>query len=194
MMKNRLFVILLTFSLVALNAQTTEHLKFKGVPIDGTLEAYTKQMNLNGFTLTSSQNGTALFIGDFAGFKDCKVGVSTLKQKNLVYKIGVKFLDKSTWGGLNGDYQSLKSMLTEKYGKPTEEQEKFDTEYAPDDDNDRIYQVQFDKCKYISIWETTNGTIQLYIDHISVTSCFVKLGYFDKINGDIIKAKAIDDL
>jgi hypothetical protein len=85
-------------------------------------------------------------------------------------------------------------MLTEKYGKPTEEQEKFDTEYAPDDDNDRFYQVQFDKCKYISIWETTNGTIQLYIDHISVTSCFVKLGYFDKINGEIIKAKAIDDL
>jgi hypothetical protein len=193
-MKIRLVILMLSFSMVALNAQTTEHLKFKGVPIDGTLEAYTKQMNLNGFTLESSQNGTALFIGDFAGFKDCKVGVSTLNQKNLVYKIGVKFLDKSTWGGLNGDYQSLKSMLTEKYGKPTDEQEKFDSEYGPVDDNNRIHQVKFDKCKYISFWQTTNGIIQLSIDHISVTSCFVKLGYFDKINGDIIKAKAIDDL
>ena len=138
-MKNRLFILMLSFATIALNAQTTEHLKFKGVPIDGTLEAYTKQMNLNGFTLTSSQNGIALFIGDFAGFKDCKVGVNTLNQKNLVYKIGVKFLDKSTWAGLNGDYQSLKSMLTEKYGKPTKELAKFETSYIPNNDNDPFY-------------------------------------------------------
>jgi len=85
-------------------------------------------------------------------------------------------------------------LLTEKYGKPTKEQEKFDSEYAPTDDKSKLFQVQFDKCKYISIWETANGTIQLSIDHISVTSCFVKLSYFDKTNGEIIKAKAIDDL
>jgi hypothetical protein len=103
-------------------------------------------------------------------------------------------LDKSTWGGLNGDYQSLKSMLTEKYGKPTKELAKFETSYIPNNDHDRFYEVGTDKCKYFSIWETSIGTIQLSIDHISVISHFVKLDYFDKINGDIIKAKAIDDL
>ncbi len=193
-MKIRLVILMLSIGTITLKAQTAEHLKFKGVPIDGTLEMYAENMKLNGFKLESSQNGTAIFTGDFAGFKDCKLGVSTLNQKNLVYKIGVLFPNKQTWSGLYGDYRNLKTMLTEKYGKPTEEQEKFDSEYGPDNDNDRFFQVQFNKCKYISIWETTNGTIQLYIDHISVSSCFVQLGYFDKINGDIIKAKAIDDL
>ena len=193
-MKIRLVILMLSIVTITLKAQTAEHLKFKGVPIDGTLEAYTEQMSLNGFILTSSQNGAALLSGDFAGFKDCEVGVSKLNQKNLVYKISVKFLDKSTWGGLNGDYQSLKSMLTEKYGKPTKELAKFETSYIPNNDNDRFYEVGTDKCKYFSIWETSNGIIQLSIDHISVISHFVKLDYFDKINGEIIKAKAIDDL
>jgi hypothetical protein len=101
--------------------------------------------------------------------------------------------DKTTWSGLYGDYRNLKSMLTEKYGKPTTETEKFETSYTPNNDNDRFFAVGVDKCKYFSIWETTNGTIQLSIDHDSY-SRFVKLGYFDKINGEIIKAKAIDDL
>ncbi len=138
-MKNRLVILMLSIGTITLKAQTAEHLKFKGVPIDGTLEAYTEQMSLNGFILTSSQNGAALLSGDFAGFKDCEVGVSKLNQKNLVYKISVKFLDKSTWGGLNGDYQSLKSMLTEKYGKPTKELAKFETSYIPNNDNDPFY-------------------------------------------------------
>lgn len=175
--------------------QTSEHLLFKGVPIDGTLDNYVSKMKQNGFTELSKEDGTALLSGDFAGYKDCIIGVSTLKQKDLVCKIGVFFPKKDTWSTLLGNYSDLKEMLTEKYGKPSDIVEKFDTPYSqPKDDNAKMYEVGFDRCKYSSIWKTEKGEIQLSIDHIKFTSYFVKLAYFDNINSKIIKAKAKGDL
>ncbi len=175
-------------------AQSSDHLSFKGVPIDGTLDEYVSKMKQNGLTHIQTEDGTALLSGDFAGYKDCIVGVSILKEKDLVYKIGVLFPEKDTWSRLSTNYFDLKQMLTEKYGKPTEVVEKFDTYSQPRDDGSKMIQVQLDHCKYNSFWQTDRGEIQLSIDHNRVTSCFVKLVYFDKINSDKIKAKAKEDL
>src|SRR5687767_15739458 len=176
------------------NADSSKHLTFKGVPIDGTLNEYVSKMKQNGFKHLSTEDGVAILQGDFAGYKNCNVGVSILKQKDLVYKIGVLFPEKDTWSKLSGNYFDLKQMLTEKYGKPSEEVEKFDRHSEPRDDNSRMYEVQFDRCKYYSIWDTDKGKIHLSVEHNSVTSCFVKLSYFDKSNSATIKKQAIDDL
>lgn len=85
-------------------------------------------------------------------------------------------------------------MLTEKYGNPSDVLEKFDSYSQPRDDNSKIYEVKFDRCKYYSIYETEKGTIELSIEHDGVSNCFIKLAYFDKINNEIIKEKAKDDL
>ncbi|MDR6845538.1 hypothetical protein [Flavobacterium granuli] len=177
-------------------SQVSDHLVFKGVPIDGTLDEYVSKMKEEGFSHIETENGTALLNGDFAGYKDCIVGVSILKQKDLVYKIGVLFPNKETWSTLSGNYFDLKEMLTEKYGKPSDAIEKFDVpSYSqPRDDNDKMYKVKFDNCKYYSIWKTDKGEIQLSIEHESVRHCFVRLSYFDKINSNIIKVKAKSDL
>jgi hypothetical protein len=175
-------------------AQTSEHLTFKSVPIDGTLNEYVLKMKQNGFNHIQTEDGNAILNGDFAGYKDCVIGVSTLKQKDLVHKIAVIFSDKKTWSTLSSNYFDLKQMLTEKYGEPSQVIEKFDGSSEPRDDEDRMYNVKFDNCKYYSIWETDKGEIQLSIKHNNVTSCYVVLAYFDKINSAKIKAKAIDDL
>lgn len=85
-------------------------------------------------------------------------------------------------------------MLTEKYGEPSNVVETFDGISQPRDDEGRMYKVKFDNCKYQAIWETDKGDIKLAIGHNSITSCFVILAYFDKINGNIIKSSAKDDL
>ena len=84
-------------------------------------------------------------------------------------------------------------MLTEKYGEPSDCVEKFDG-YEPSDDNSKMYEVKLDKCKYYTTFETEKGSIQLSIEHDGVISCYVMLAYYDKINGEIIRAKAIDEL
>lgn len=173
---------------------STGHLTFKGVPIDGTLNEYVAKMIQSGFTHIGTEAKTAMLNGDFAGYKDCYIGVSTLTQKDLVHKIAVIFPEKDTWSTLSGNYFNLKNMLTQKYDKPSEVVEKFDGYSQPSDDNDKMYRVKLDNCKYYSIWQTDKGEIQLSIEHESVVSCYVLLAYFDKTNSEIIKAKAIEDL
>tara|TARA_R110001632_G_scaffold24722_2_gene68599 strand:+ start:147 stop:740 length:594 start_codon:yes stop_codon:yes gene_type:complete len=187
-----LFIIATSFAQV--NSDSIEHMKFKGVTLDGTLNDYVTKMKQSGFTLVATENKSAMLEGDFAGYKDCFIGVSTLEQKDLVNKITVLFPDRDTWSSLSSNYYNLKELLTEKYGGPSEVVEKFDASYEPSDDGERMYRVKFDNCKYSTTYKTENGSIHLTIDHESVSSCFVRLSYFDKKNSQIIREKAKSDL
>jgi hypothetical protein len=176
-----------------IGSDSSKHLTFKGIPIDGTLAEYVAKMKRNGFTLKSTEDGIAILIGDFASYKKCLVGVSTLRQKNLVNKIAVIFPGHDIWSSLLTNYLSLKELLTEKYGSPSECVEKFQS-YTPEDDGSKLLQVKLGACEYYAIYETGKGTIQLSIEHDGITGCFVKLAYFDKINSEAIKKEALSDL
>lgn len=200
-MKRAFIIIASLFIALAAYAQTqspakpeSPHLSFKGVPIDGTLRAYTDTMKSAGFTYMTTQDGTALLKGDFAAYKGCIIGVSTLKKMDLVSTIGVIFPEQDTWSGLYGNYTFLKDMLTKKYGKPSDEVERFDSYSEPRDDGSRMTQVQLDKCKYYTIFSTPKGDIELSIQHNGVTSCFVLLKYYDKINTNAVQEDAMNDL
>jgi len=177
-------------------AQTSEHLTFKGVPIDGPLNEYVAKMKQGGFECSGTDDGIAVLKGDFAGYKNCYIKVSTLNQIDLVYNIRVTFPDQDTWSSLFANYSDLKQMLTEKYAKPTDVVEIFDVSPFPRpiDDDEKMLIVKSDKCKYSALWKTNNGEIYLFIDHFGLSSCFVRLIYTDKINSDIIKEKAKEDL
>jgi len=84
-------------------------------------------------------------------------------------------------------------MLTEKYGKPSDNVKRFDGS-EPRDDSSKMYEVKFDNCKYYTTYETEKGTIQLSIEHDGVIRCYVQLSYYDKINGEIIRKNALGDL
>ena len=177
-------------------AQTSEHLTFKGVPIDGPLNEYVTKMKQSGFECSGTKDGIAVLKGDFAGYKDCYIKVSTLNQIDLVYKIRVTFPDHDTWSSLYANYSDLKQMLTEKYAKPTDVVEIFDVSPYPPPlyDNSKMLELKLDKCRYSALWKTNNGEIHLFIDHYGLSSCFVRLIYLDKTNSDIIKEKAKGDL
>lgn len=177
-------------------AQTSEHFTFKGVPIDGPLNEYVTKMKQSGFECSGTKDGIAVLKGDFAGYKDCYIKVSTLNQIDLVYKIRVTFPDQDSWSSLFANYSDLKQMLTEKYAKPTDVVEIFDVSPFPPpiDDDEKMLVVKRDKCKYSALWKTNNGEIYLFIDHFGLSSCFVRLIYSDKTNSDIIKEKAKEDL
>lgn len=175
-------------------SQTSEHLTFKGIPIDGTLKEYVSKMTQNGFSNLNTDDGKILLNGDFAGYTNCKVRVIELKQKDLVHKIDVKFPDLQTWSTLSGNYFELKDMLTDKYGNATEIVERFDSYTQNIDDNNKMIKVKLDNCKYFSIWKTDKGDIHLSIQHQGMSSCYVTLLYSDKINSEIMKAIAKRDL
>jgi hypothetical protein len=193
----RAIFITLSAILISLNlgAQTAEnqHLLFKGVPIDGTMNEYVAKMKLNGFVVVATEPGATMLQGDFASYKKVIIGVVTLQQKDLVSKIKVMFPKQEDWASLYGNYSNLKDMLTQKYGTPTEIIEEFPSHPNLNNETLKFMYVAGGECNYKTIFETTNGKITLSLDHID-SDCFVALSYLDKINGKIIKAKAIDDL
>lgn len=176
-----------------IKSDSSKHLTFKGVPINGTLAEFTLKMKNSGFAHNGTKDGVTILEGDFASYKNCVIGVSTLKQRDLVNKIAVIFPDCETWSSLSTNYFNLKELLTEKYGKPSESVEKFQS-YTPTSDGSKMTQVKLGSCKYLTTYETEKGTIQLSIENDGVISCFVKLTYFDKINSEVVKKQALDDL
>ena len=195
----RVIIVLVSLLLIVITsfaqnrADSTEHLAFKGVPIDGTLNEFVLNLKKKGFTHVGTEDGVAMLKGDFAGYKNCIVGISTLKQKDLVTKITVVFPEQNRWSNLSSDYFILKELLIEKYGEPSESVEEFKSSIKPKDDNDKMYEIMENKCNYYTTFEINNGSIQLSIDHKFIHS-FVMLTYYDKINVRIIRTKAIDDL
>ena len=193
-MKTKILTLILSLTTMLTFAQTSEHLSFKGVPIDGTLNVYVSKMEKGGFTLIGTEDGVAMLKGDFAAYKDCIIGVATLKQKDLVSKITVIFSESGTWSSLSANYFNIKELLTEKYAEPTVIVEKFDNYSEPKDDNSKMHEVRMNRCKYYTTFELENGSIQLSIENDGFSTTFVMLSYFDKINSEIIRQKAIDDL
>ena len=53
--------------------------------------------------------------------------------------------------------------------------------------------AQGGECNYFTTFETPKGRVSLRIDNTD-SRCFISLTYTDKMNGEIMKAKAIDDL
>ena len=191
-MKRILFLGVAIFFACTISAQTS-HLTFKGVPIDGTLNELVGKLKQKGFTQIGEEHGIAILEGDFAAFKGCTVAVYE-HESGLVNRVGVMFPERDTWSLLYNDYIKLKEMLTQKYGKPSEETEEFQSHSTPRDDNSRMYEVQMDRCKYICDFTTDNGVIELRIAHNSVISCFVVLLYVDLENESKVQSSAIEDL
>ena len=188
----KILLVMALFVAMAANAQT-EHLKFKGVPIDGTLSQYTQRMKEKGFTHLGTEDGRSLLEGDFAGYKNCFVFVATLQSKDLVSYIAVKFQEYDSWSPIYNNYSTLKNMLTMKYGEPSEVIEEFQSSYVYNDD-DRMDEVTEDRCKYITTFETELGTIELFISKYDYTKGCVMLKYTDKANGVAVLESALEDL
>ena len=115
-MKHFLLTLLLTFIVGVCSAQT-EHMKFKGVPMEGTLQTFTSKLKAKGFMPIGVQDGVSLLKGEFAGYKDCTI-CAVADKSGMICKVSVIFPAMDKWGDLERCYSNYKSMLSEKYGAP----------------------------------------------------------------------------
>ena len=75
--------------LMALTMQAQEeHLKFMGIPIDGSIKSFQKELKEKGFSRESSKDGYRTYEGDFAGEK-VELWVYFDKSSRIVYQVGV---------------------------------------------------------------------------------------------------------
>ena len=190
------------------------HLIFNNVPINGSLKYYVAQMEKKNFRiyierfdlegdeetkeqkeqreqkakLKAYKEGKATMVGDFADFKQCSLYVETLANKDLVYKIQVKFQYVSEWEKKKENYFHLKQLLTKKYGAPTSCTEKLKPESMEDYDINNSFTKE--KSKYETIYKTDKGDITLYINK----HYYLILEYLDKKNSELITEHALEEL
>lgn len=202
-MKRIVFLLISIFSITTVFAQDApapeqeemstpiEHLTFKGIPIDGTPQEFGRKLEDVGFVYDNKNQGVYWYKdGSFAGYHDCQVAIKS--YNNLVYEIVVILPEQYKWNHLYGDYSTLVSQLTDKYGEPIYQQEEFVStpSYVDiEDDNDKYSEVIDNHCKYhTGFYARLRGTIHI---EIKSSGC-VGIHYTDAWN-EMTKDKAVEE-
>lgn len=181
-MKKTLFLMLL-FLLIQIGAfaQTSTHLTFKGIPIDGDFKSFEKKMKEKGFDNTFTLSSKA-FKGSFASYDNCTAVVNLTSGSNTVYQIMVVFDTGRNWLTIENMYSKLKKELTSKYGEPIRDVSFFRSPYEYGDGYE-ITAIKENSCVYNCLFETDKGKILLLIgDFEIVGNGFISVAYLDKQN------------
>ena len=112
----------------------------------------------------------------------------------LLIVLSSLFPECNVWSSLEQNYNLLKSMLSQKYGVPTEVVEQFHGSPVPKTNNDKLFELSMDRCTWYTLYETPKGDIKLSLQKGDYGKYFVSLMYYGKINTDAVRYSAIDDL
>lgn len=181
----------LAFALMAMvTFAQGDHMTFKGIPMQGPLNAFVQKLKGKGFTPMETTTENAILKGKFATYDDCLVFVYT--ENGNVSSVAVMFPEQETWSTITAKYYSLKDILTEKYGTP-ETVERF-SDGDPGSDYFRFRAILHDECFYKSEFTTKNGSIFLSMIKVNYNTASVFIKYYDNKNEEAARKTMMDDL
>lgn len=190
-MKHLLTSLLLFFAVGICSAQS-EHMKFKGIPMEGSLNSFVDKLKSKGYTYLGQQEGIALLQGEFAATKNCIISVVRFSDKDQVNMVVVLLPGQKSWSSFISDYNTFKNLLTEKYGIPNVTESFSDQE--PTSDFLKFHALLNDECHYLSEFTTENGRIQLTMGKKDYDEASIILRYIDNANVSETRKKIMDDL
>ena len=202
-----LFVALIAFT--GLTAQqnksqsqpkATEHLKFMGIPIDGSPAAFANKLKSRGFTLEDPLSpGVIWMTGTFAGVSNSDVFIYKSPSSANVYRVRVTFPAQDSWSQLEMRYSKFKDWLSQKY-LLIESKEEFQG-YSPERDSSKMTKLILGDCSYWSTYgaSTLDGTFlgSVHLELMSISGenkGFVGVEYEDYLNGESAEQGIIEDL
>lgn len=181
-MKKLLSTFILYLISITTFCQTTEHLKFMGIPINGTPSAFTQKMAAKGFKHYPSEDTDEynLYKGKFAGYNDCII--EAMKFKNTVYAIGVEIPvnTNNTWNGIKSAYLNIRNNIYNKYNIiNVDTNEYFDELYYEGDDYE-LTAIFAEACHFSTTFTVDNNASQIITAIGGASSIY--LFYLDGIN------------
>lgn len=174
-MKPTNFVLILTFCLCTLAGYGQEHLRFKNVPMDGTVINFTKELIKEGFIVQKEKKNLNVLIGNFIS-RPCEVRLVGTHKTATIWKVVVYLPKVKEWSPLKIDYVNLKQAFVDKYGAG-KSYEFFSQPYV-DGDGGELQALASERCHYITYWEKPEGTIALQI----TTEGRITITYEDALN------------
>ena len=191
----RKLIVLVAFMVIALASyaqSSSEHLAFKGIPIQGSMTNFCQQLRTKGFSSIGRDNNLTLFSGDFTG-RNATVGVTATDDGKNVYAVIVLFDPSGEWNTLVNTYNYYKDLYIRKYGNPTISKEK-NPAYS-DSNTALMAEVYQGTVVWASVWEVTGGDIELSINKSSdIYEGMVVIRYRDSQNVEAKIQKDLEDI
>ena len=193
-------------SIVSFAQNTTEHLKFMGIPINGTITQFQSKLLAKGCTLNKSTSSTLAigcraFKGNFVGNK-VDIYVYYDEKTKIVYRT------KAVVSGVSKNlsdqvYSDISNMLLQKYGKTWRfENNNNDGEgisiFVPSNDFNPLNIDPYADIAHSPALYGFTGEIDLYIsknDYLIYPYYYcVHADYTDAINNDKHLTQSLEDL
>lgn len=191
-MKKLLLTICSSLFCVLSYAQT-EHLTFKGLPIDGSKQEFVKELQSQGYNVPKMGDDDILS-GTFIG-QDSYVFIYDTPITNTVWKVGVLF--KSTydnWSTIKRVYDDLVDVYTKKYGAPILDQKEFKSPWREGDGHE-LFALRSDRCVYRTVFVYIKDRMDIgYVEIRMTTNCKIIIGYEDSINSDLLTKERANEI
>ena len=192
-MKKILFLTFFFLMAISSFAQESQHLEFKGVPLDGKLSSFVSKLEKKSFTFKEyARDYVAVMKGGFA-VDYVTIYIFATPKSKIVWKVAVNYNEKESWSSLKSDYYDMKELFTKKYGEPNKHYEFFSKPYY-EGDGYELQALRKEKCHYISFYDLPVGSVVVEISQFG----HIQIGYEDNINYELKKkeeeSEALDDI
>lgn len=173
-------------------APLQRHLLFRGIPVDGSVDDFSRQLQKLGYSQPRREGGAVFLTGDFSGIPNSRVEVYPVD--GIVYLVRVSFPAQPYWSAARNRYQSLKMSFRQKYGREFDSTERLSRRF-PEGGGNEVWGFQDESSVWESSFAAPMGTIVVKVLFDTQTEGFrVIADYLDKVNYRIKKDLDLDDL
>ena len=171
-MKKLLLTICSSLFCVLSYAQT-EHLTFKGLPIDGSKQEFVKELQRQGYVYVDDDILSGTFIG-----RDSYVFIYDTPITNTVWQVGDDLVD----------------VYTKKYGAPILDQKEFKSPWREGDGHE-LFALRSDRCVYRTVFVYIKDRMDIGCVEIRMANdCRIIILYEDSINSDLLTKERANEI
>ncbi len=179
--------------LMSITAFSQEHMKFKGIEINGTTAEFAQKLTTVGFKIVDKSDNIYALEGVFSG-NEATLYVYP-NSKGIANRVVVMYDVKDlSWKIIKSRYENLENGLITKYGKPQKSVKHMDIVYK-DGSGYEVMGFQMEKNEYNTSWliEGVGGIGLMFQSTHQIPSCIL-LFYQDALNSVEDEQQAYDDL
>jgi len=140
------------------NGADSNIVSFIGIAVTGNLSDFLVKVKEKGFASGDSSTNLSILKGPFLGEKADVLVLST-DSAQQVYGVIVLLQKNNDWNIMKGNFNILKNMFTEQYGKPERNDHHFTKPF--DDVQDEMQKVELGMCDYLCSWNNPNVILEI---------------------------------
>lgn len=157
----RFFALLTSCMFAWVPAFSQAHLSFSDCEMGTDPVSFKNALITKGFKADKRDPDGPFMKGRYTG-EEVDVFIATAPESGSVCLVMVSYAPRRSWRKLKGDYETVRMMLTSRYGEPSEVAETFDYPYT---EADGLRALEYGKCKYLTYYRTVSGEITLSLSN-----------------------------